>query len=171
MSLDIKIHYHSLFIHNGCLKYCFKDLSWRMSLKLKWRRRLNGSFHYLDHFVSCNPSIYSSQVKRCTTLITLFPCSLFTDTMECLWVFPVLSPFTRRGRRRRRRWMEIKSKSCTSTRDSQNRTPKRLDVEQCFSSSWALRRQIIHPCDSPLLLALKISSLSLSQTCKPSLLL
>ncbi len=22
-------------------------------------------------------------------------------------------------------------------RDSQNRTPKRLDVEQCFSSSWA----------------------------------
>jgi len=38
---------------------------------------------------------------------------------------------------------------------------KRLDVEQCFSSSWVLRRQIIHPCASPLLLALKISSLSL----------
>jgi hypothetical protein len=22
MSLDIKIHYHPFFIHNGCLKYC-----------------------------------------------------------------------------------------------------------------------------------------------------
>jgi len=38
---------------------------------------------------------------------------------------------------------------------------KRLNFEQCFSSSWALRGQIIHPCASPLLLALKISSLSL----------
>jgi hypothetical protein len=45
---------------------------------------------------------------------------------------------------------------------------KRLNVEQCFSSSWALRGQIIHPCASPLLLALKISSLSLSLSHKPA---